>query len=139
MSTTIKPELSKKNKFWIERHRYYELKHFCLQYPGWKKTLSNLEFSIPSPNDPVRVAKTNNISDPVAKLVEARLFYANRIEMIERIAEKVDADISKYIVKGVTEGLSYDVMAARYQLPCSKDTYYDRYREFFFLLSRERK
>lgn len=27
------PELSEKNPYWIERHRYYELKHFCLQYP----------------------------------------------------------------------------------------------------------
>ena len=25
------------NPYWIERHRYYELKHFCLQYPIWKK------------------------------------------------------------------------------------------------------
>lgn len=32
MGTTIRPELSEKNPYWIERHRYYELKHFCLQY-----------------------------------------------------------------------------------------------------------
>lgn len=37
MGTTIRPELSEKNPYWIERHRYYELKHFCLQYPIWKK------------------------------------------------------------------------------------------------------
>lgn len=36
MGTTIRPELSEKNPYWIERHRYYELKHFCLQYPIWK-------------------------------------------------------------------------------------------------------
>lgn len=27
MATTIRPELSEKNPYWIERHRYYELKH----------------------------------------------------------------------------------------------------------------
>ena len=37
MSTTIHPEVSEKNKYWIDKHRYYELKHFCLQYPLWKK------------------------------------------------------------------------------------------------------
>ena len=26
MGTTIRPELSEKNPYWIERHRYYELK-----------------------------------------------------------------------------------------------------------------
>ena len=42
MGTKIRPELSKKNKYWIPRHRYYELKHFCLQYPEWKEQYTNL-------------------------------------------------------------------------------------------------
>lgn len=43
MSTTIRPEISKKKNYWIEKHRYYELKHFCLQYPIWKKACSSLD------------------------------------------------------------------------------------------------
>lgn len=39
MGTTIRPELSEKNPYWIERHRYYELKHFL-------SSISNLEKSI---------------------------------------------------------------------------------------------
>ena len=34
MGTTLRAELSEKNPYWIEKHRYYELKHFCLQYSG---------------------------------------------------------------------------------------------------------
>ena len=30
MSTVIRPEISEKNKYWISKHRYYELKHLCL-------------------------------------------------------------------------------------------------------------
>ena len=30
MSTTIRPELSEKNQYWIDKHRYYELKHLCI-------------------------------------------------------------------------------------------------------------
>lgn len=37
MSTVLRAELSRKNRYWISKHRYYELKHFCLQYPEWKK------------------------------------------------------------------------------------------------------
>lgn len=33
MATVIRPEISPKNKYWISKHRHYELKHFCLQYP----------------------------------------------------------------------------------------------------------
>ena len=28
MGTTIRPELSEKNPSWIDRQRYYDLKHF---------------------------------------------------------------------------------------------------------------
>lgn len=37
MRNDMRPELSQKNPYWIGKHRYYELKHFCLQYPIWKK------------------------------------------------------------------------------------------------------
>lgn len=36
MATRIRPELAENNKYWISKHRYYELKHYCLQYPLWK-------------------------------------------------------------------------------------------------------
>lgn len=70
MSTVIRPELSKSSKYWIDRHRYYELKHF---------------------------------------------------------------------VTGVTSGVSYDFLKSRLDIPCCKETYYDLYRRFFWLLDRERK
>lgn len=37
MATTIRPELSKNNKYYISKQRYYELKHFCLQYGDWAR------------------------------------------------------------------------------------------------------
>ena len=36
-------QLSTKNPCSIPKHRYYELKHFCLQYPDWKKALVLLD------------------------------------------------------------------------------------------------
>lgn len=51
MGTTIRPELSEKNPYWIEKHRYYELKHFCLQYPIWRKAYSVLDGYANPPKD----------------------------------------------------------------------------------------
>ena len=51
MSVKVRSELSKKNKYWIERHRYYELKHFCLQYPIWKKAYAALDGFSKRPDD----------------------------------------------------------------------------------------
>jgi len=43
MGTAVRPEVSDKSEYWVERHRYYELKHFCLQYPIWKKAYEALD------------------------------------------------------------------------------------------------
>ena len=42
MGTVIRPEVSNKKEYWISRHRYYELKHFCLQYGEWKQAYNSI-------------------------------------------------------------------------------------------------
>ena len=96
MGTTLRAELSEKNPYWIEKHRYYELKHFCLQYPIWKKAYTALDGTNTNP------------------------------------------ELAKYLLKGITEGWSYDILKARLNIPCCKDIYYDLYRRFFWLLDKER-
>lgn len=138
MSTTIRPELSERNKYWIPKHRYYELKHFCLQYPTWKKAYLALDGLSRRPNDLMIFSKAQNISDPTARCAIAREFYQKRMALVEQSAIGADSDLASYILKGVTEGVPFDMLKARLEIPCSKDTYYDRYRRFFWLLSQER-
>lgn len=136
MSTLIRPDISQKNKYWINKHRHYELKHFCLQYPEWKKTYnSSPNISLSTTNE---VSRSNIHSDPTFKEVMRRKRYLERIELIEQIAREADDDLHNYILKGVTEGLSYTHLKHRLDIPCSKDTYYDRYRRFFWLLDKTR-
>lgn len=49
MATVLRSELSPKNKYYIAKHRYYELKHFCLQYPEWKQTYTYLKSKLDMP------------------------------------------------------------------------------------------
>lgn len=139
MATMIRPEISIKNKYHIDKHRHYELKHFCLQYPAWKKAYA--EFSNPSmPLSTIeRVATSNIPGDPTAKRAMLRAHYSERIKLIETIAKEADQYLYDYILKAVTEELSYTYLKSRLGIPCSRDTYYDRYRRFFWLLSEARK
>ena len=50
-----------------------------------------------------------------------------------------DSDLADYIIIGVTEGCSYDILKARLDIPCCKDVYYELYRKFFWLLDKERQ
>lgn len=138
MATVIRPEISKGNKYWISKHRYYELKHFCLQYPVWKRIILDAYNSNISSSIVERIPSNNIPGDPTGKLAILNVYYLDRIKLIEKIAEETDKCLSYYILKGVTEGLSYTYLKTRLEIPCSRDTYYDRYRRFFWLLSRER-
>jgi hypothetical protein len=138
MGTNLRPELSERNKYWLDRHRYYELKHFCLQYPLWKRTYAALEGLENRPFDLSAVSNIG-ISDPTGKCAEARMFFLERMNMVERVAKAADESLAAYILEAVTEGLSYENLRARSGIPCCKDTYYGLYRRFFWLLNRERE
>lgn len=139
MSTTIRPEVSEKNKYWIERHRYYELKHFCLQYYIWKRAYSALDGLNGSNKDP-RELKSQNLSEsPTERYAMSKIYYRDRVELVNRVALLTSEELSKYILIGVTEGLSYEQIKARLDIPCCKDVYYELYRRFFWILDRERQ
>lgn len=138
MSTLIRPEISEKKQYWINKHRNYELKHFCLQYPYWKSKYAELERSIGSLSMFEWRSKTNIPGNPTEKKALIQAYYSDRIELIERIAKETDPYLYPYILKAVTEGLSYTYLKTKMQIPCGKDMYYDRYRKFFWLLNNTR-
>jgi hypothetical protein len=138
MATVIRPEISRKNKYYIDKHRHYELKHFCLQYPAWKKAYASCNESLIFASKFERESSSNIPSDITAKYAVKKAHYAERIKLIEKIALEADEDLYPYILKAVTEGLSYTYLRSQMDIPCGKDMYYDRYRRFFWLLSEER-
>ena len=138
MSTTTRPELSPKSKYWVERHRYYELKHFCRQYPIWKEARTALSGLSTNLIDAVIVSKIGNVGDPTAKCVEAREFYSQRINLVESVARETDPIIGGYILEAIVDGLSYEKLKAKKNIPCGKEMYYELYRKFFWLLDKRR-
>ena len=143
MSTEIKPELSKKSEWWISRHRYYELKHFCLQYPTWKDILREVIDSSVGGSIINKIFTSYNTYDPTAEKVILMDYYTNRIEMIENAAHEAftlteEIHIWPYLRKAVTEGLSYNTLRTKFNIPCSKDIYYEQYRKFFWHLDKLR-
>lgn len=138
MATTVRPEVSKKNPYYLERERYYELKHFCRQYPIWKKAYNALDGLSKRPDDLELFRKTGERNDPTARCVEAREYYAERMEMVERCAQEAHPVLGQYIMSYATKGDGYSVLKIRDHIPCGKDTFYDTVRKFFWLLSKVR-
>lgn len=138
MATVIRPEISAKNKYYIDKHRYYELKHFCLQYLSWKKTYAALSELGMTSTVFDKMPSGGGPGDLTARYAIRKAHYSEKINLIERTAAEADQDLCVYILKAVTEGLSYTYLKTKLEIPCSRDMYYDRYRRFFWLLSESR-
>lgn len=137
--TSVRCELSGTNKYWISKHRYYELKHFCLQYKEWKKRYCEIDI-IAGGTDYSKVkVNTNKTTDYTADVAIQRMSYLEKIQMIEKASMDADDVLYPYILKAVTEGLSYVYLKSSLDIPCGKDLYYDRYRRFFWLLDKLRE
>ena len=128
MTTKIRPEISKKNKYWISKHRYYELKHFCLQYAEWKKAYNLIE------EEPLIGEKT----DPTGDAGTLRAYYSKKMELVEQTAANSDKELGYFIFLSVTEGCTYENLLLTRDIPCSRGTFYDRRRRFFWILSRSK-
>lgn len=138
MSTTIRPEVSKKNENWIPRHRYYELKHFCMQYPGWKKAYELCDGYRDNVKRDMTVYNVNE-ADPTAYYAELAERYDRCIKMVENAATLTHPNMGKYILRAVTTGMSFDALVANTDMKCGKDAYYSLYRRFFYILDQLRQ
>lgn len=137
MSTTIKPVLSTKNPYYISKHRYYELKHFCLQYPEWRKELQALYLEPGSLK--MNHHTDSKIGDRTAHLAMKRLILKRKMELVEQAAFATDPELADYILIAVTDGMSYEFLRMQKGIPCCREVFYDRYRKFFKVLSDSQK
>lgn len=137
MTTTIRPGISVKKRYWISKERYYELKHFCLQYNEWKKLYLELS-EADYPGSIVHESYGTEFTDKTAEKASTLYDLSRKMKLVEDAARKTDQSIGSYIFKAVTENRSYVYLSSMLDIPCGKDMFYDRYRKFFWLLSKER-
>ena len=127
-------EISVKNKYWIPKHRYLELKNFCLQYPDWKLALNSISFLKAN----FEIFPSGNFTDPTMEIVCKRDHYQQNIKLIEDTAKETDYVLYQWLIKGITGSYGYDYLKYQLNMPASRDMYYDRYRKFFFILDKKR-
>lgn len=137
MGTNIRPNISLRKKYWIEKHRYYELKHFCLQYASWKKAYAAVH-DVSLKTADLEYISSNRSVNPTENIAMKLTYLSNRIEMIEKTCTEAAPDIASYLLKAITEDLSYEALKAKYDIPAGREKYYDAYRRFFWLLDKER-
>ena len=113
----------------ISRHRYQELKAFCLQYDEKKgKIFRGVTGG--------GYDRTHGTGDGKALENQAirNVTYEKDLEMIEQAAIAASADLYPYIIKSVTNDLSYQFVEydeKRGRIPVGKTEFYG-YRRLFY-------
>ena len=128
---SLRSKLSMKSRWYISKYRYLELKNMCLQYPEWKKELQfdNGLYS----NSMIRVSGDQiEFKDSVFDLAERQSEINRKIKLIEDVAKISSGDLSAYILECVFFGKSYEIL----QPPCGRRQFYEKYREFFWMLDK---
>lgn len=140
MSTKIRPEVSKKNEYYVERNRYYELRHFVMQYHDWTRWLREYTFKYPT-NDISKGSTDKRYEiNPTAEEAEKRDKYLSRIKLIQDCIDEAFMPTMGfgYILRTLTLGRSYDWLITNYDFDMSRERYYKCYRHFYWLLDKKR-
>ena len=141
MSMTTRSESSEDKKWYLSKHRYYELKHFCLQYPDWKKLISEFEQTCITAGITAESIDAGRYSNKVADLAAYLAPLTEKIEMVRKAAYEACNHQFWYqiLIEAVTENKSYDVLESRTQImPVSKDEWHSLYKKFFWCLDKLR-
>lgn len=120
-------------KYNISSARYRELKYFCLQYEEWKSLLA-LETSALKAVLISDMPSSHGISDLTELIGIKRAEVSEKCSMIEQTAIEANSEIYAYIIKNVTQEISYEYM----DVPCGRRQFYEARRKFFYILSKKR-
>ena len=128
-------ELSSRNPWKLEKERFLELKHFCLQYESWRVKVFEMTYLPVINRMEVKGTEKKNIVEEKAMLL-ANL--QHNLNIVRECVEQADPDLRDYILVGVTQNKSYEWLVTNMNMPASSFMYYDRYRKFFWLLDKVR-
>ncbi len=138
MGTNYRASISKKNKYWISKHRFYEIQHMCYQYQEWKDEYRTLSEQTVNGVNYDGMPHGNVVGDPTGNAGEKLAELARKIALVEETAIEADPLIAKYILKSVTdENVTYEYLDSIMNIPCSRNTYFSKRRRFYWLMSRK--
>lgn len=117
----------------ISKNRYDELKAFCLQYEEKKSKINRGVGAMNYDGMPKGNYKENSLEAQAIKNV----MYQKDCEMIEQAAIAASAEVYQYIIKSVTNDLSYRFIEYDEKLgkiPMGKTEFYSIRRKFYHFL-----
>ena len=120
----------------ISRHRYRELKEFCLQYEEKKSELNQIYTS--SSISPEVAVMGGIPGKPTEQKAMRALQLTKEIELIDNCIKEACGTavaLAEPLKRNVTLGIGFDKLG---YIPCAPRVFYKCRRKFFFILNEEK-
>ena len=125
-------------KYALTKEEYLSAKYYALRYNKWLAEYNMLKDSVGAVVSDGMPHAINNISNPTERLATRRAELKHKMEIVERAARESDPEIAKYIlIVATTPDMTFDMLKAKYDVPCERDMFYDRRRKFFYILAQK--
>lgn len=143
------------NNYGISRHRFHELRDFCLQYREWKDELTYKTNALKSPQI-TGMPFTGGTSNTTQELAVRRELLMKKCEiveltMMETIAKAKKGNTNKMVYDGAAEDLfphmikavtneevTYTYLDKVMNIPIGRDSFNNLRRYFYFLLDKNK-
>lgn len=148
MGTNYRAKISKKNKYWISKHRFYEIEHHCLQYKEWEDEYKTLKAQSVKGVDYDGMPHGTNVGNPTQSTGMRMAELSTKMDLVKDTVAESDqivieqhgkeSSIYKHLLVAVTnEGISYNYLNMVMHIPVSEKVYYAARRRFYWLMSQK--
>lgn len=128
--------LSEKNEFYLPKEEFLTVLHFALQYPNWERELRTMPDTSKAITYDGEKVQTSGGYDACSETAMRRYTLEKKKKLVEDTAREVAPGIYEYILLGVAYGWTFWQLQEK-GMPCGKDMYYRKRRQFYFCLSSE--
>lgn len=118
----------------ISPYRYRELKAFCRQYREKKDRIQYGLSAVIQDGQP----HGKSVGNPTERQAIENQRYSEDVHMIEDAAKRANPDIAEYILRSVTDGLTYEQICDHYHIKryaLDRTDFYAYRRRFFGILN----
>ena len=123
-------------KYKISKHEYLNAYHYAMRYDEWRAEYNSLSDNSKAITY-TELPHGSGMGDPTALYGQRRAELAAKMGNVEEAAKTADPELSDYILYAAThEGVTFEYLQAEKKIPCSRNTYYDRRRKFYYHLSK---
>ena len=128
---------ARKSKWWLPKQRMLTVYHYCLQYPEWEDTYRAL-----GGGSGIRgvtydgMPHGTGVGNPTEAAALRTAEVSMKMQKLRDTVQEVAPDIYLWLLKGVTEGVSYEYLKSVMGIPCGHNYYWEKRRQFYWTMSQ---